>query len=212
MAAVKSLTHRALVIDAGQLVFNGKTDKAIEKYGALIAHGIGSSTLKFLGRGKHTSILAVRLLDEKGTPTSYYTSGAQIRLEIELKTDGTKGISCDVLVLDQAKSKIALASLSHFQGKMLPTEKGVYRLSMSLEPLNLAAGQYSLDVTTAIVNHSWDHYVSDALSFEVQFANPAGLPWNFRQSLGYGAVALPFVGEATFKHMESVAMDDSVAS
>src|SRR5262249_2041103 len=31
MAAVKSLTHRALVINAGQLVFSGRSDSAIEK-------------------------------------------------------------------------------------------------------------------------------------------------------------------------------------
>jgi lipopolysaccharide transport system ATP-binding protein len=205
MAAVKSLTQRALVINAGRLVFDGQTDQAVENYGASTPQPVGRPRSKSFGRGKHASILTVRLLDHKGTPTNYYTSGARINLEIEIETDGAKGLSCDVLVRDQAKSKIALASLSHFQGKMLPTQKGVYRLSMLLGPLNLAAGPYSLDVTTAIVNHSWDHYVPDALSFEVQFANPAGLPWNFRQSLGYGAVALAFVGEATFERM-----DDSI--
>jgi lipopolysaccharide transport system ATP-binding protein len=207
MAAVKSLTHRALVINAGQLVFNGRSDSAIEKYGALTARCVESSTSRSLGRGKHTSIVTVRLLDQRGMPTNYYASGAQMRLEIEIETDGEKGLSCDVLVVDQAKSKVAYTSLSHFQGKMLPTRKGVYRLSMSLEPLNLAAGQYSLDVATAIVNTwSWDHYAQDALSFKVQFANPAGLPWNFRQSFGHGAIALAFAGETTFARL-----DDSVS-
>ena len=63
---------------------------------------------------------------------------------------------------------------------------------MSFSPLHLAAGQYALDVATSIVNQSWDHYVEDAILFEVLYSNPAGLPWNFQQSYGYGAVALPF--------------------
>ena len=105
---------------------------------------------------------------------------------------------------DQAKAKTALASLSHFQGKTLPTEKGVYRLLMPLGPLHLAAGQYSLDVTTSIVNQTWDHYVHDALSFSVLFSNPTGLPWNFSQSYGYGVVALPFESEATFERLDAL--------
>jgi lipopolysaccharide transport system ATP-binding protein len=204
MAAVKSLTQRALVIDAGQLVFSGQTDQAVERYGALTSHGIDRFSSKSFGRGKHTSILGVRLLDRMGAPTNRYISGSPIRLEIEIETDGTRGLSCDVLLLDQARAKTALASLSHFQGKMLPTRRGIYRLLMPLGPLHLAAGQYSLDVTTAIVNHAWDHYVHDALSFDVQFSNPAGLHWNFSQSFGYGVVALPFDGEATFERLDAL--------
>jgi lipopolysaccharide transport system ATP-binding protein len=204
MAAVKSLTDRALVINAGQLVFRGQTGQAIEKYGALTALAIGSSPLKFSGRGKHTLIRAVRLLDERGAPTRHYVSGSPIRLEIEIETDGTRGLSCDVMVLDQAKAKTALASLSHFQGKMLPTEEGVYRLLMPLGPLHLAAGHYSLDVTTAIVNQNWDHYVHDALSFDVQFSNPGGLSWNFSQSFGHGVVALPFESEVSFERVDAL--------
>lgn len=64
---------------------------------------------------------------------------------------------------------------------------------MSLAPLNLASGQYTLDITTSVVNQNWDHYVEDALRFDVLFSNPAGLPWNHNQSYGYGAVSLPFV-------------------
>jgi lipopolysaccharide transport system ATP-binding protein len=203
MAAVKSLTQRTLVINAGRLVFSGQTDQAVEKYGALTARGVGGRS-KSLGRGKHTSIRAVQLLDQMGAPTNCYESGAPIRLEIEIETDGTRGLTCDLLLLDQTKANIALASLSHFQGKTLPTEKGIYRLLMPLEPLDLAAGQYSLDVATGIVNVAWDHYVHDAVSFNVQFFNPAGLPWNFCQSFGYGVVALPFESEATFERLDAL--------
>ena len=74
---------------------------------------------------------------------------------------------------------------------------------MPLGPLHLAAGQYTVDVTTSIVNQNWDHYVEDAISFEVLFSNPAGLPFNFKQSYGYGAVALPSASSTLIERMET---------
>jgi len=75
---------------------------------------------------------------------------------------------------------------------MLPSAPGVYRLLMSFSPFHLAAGRYVIDLGTSIVHQSWDHCVEAAISFEVPFSNPAGLPWNFRHSAEMGAVALPF--------------------
>ena len=103
-------------------------------------------------------------------PTGQYAAGAPFNVEVEFETDGSRGLSCEVLIVDQVKAKIALASLSHFDGTTLPTDAGVYRLLMSFPPLHLAAGKYALDVATAIVNQSWDHYVEDAVSFEVLFS------------------------------------------
>lgn len=205
MAAVKSLTHRAIVIDAGRVAFSGSTDQAIRTYSGVTGSRGGASQSKSWGHGRYTSICAVRLLDKTGTPTGHYTSGAPLCVEIEFQTDGTRGLSCEVLLLNQTKTKIALASLFQFQGRTLPTEKGVYRLVLPLAPLHLAAGQYSLDVTTSIVNQTWDHYVDDALSFEVLFFNPAGLPWNFKQSFGYGDIALRFDREALIERTQEVA-------
>jgi hypothetical protein len=47
--------------------------------------------------------------------------------------------------------------------------------------------------------------VDDALSFEVLFFNPAGLPWNFKQSFGYGDIALRFDREALIERTQEVA-------
>jgi lipopolysaccharide transport system ATP-binding protein len=192
MAAVSSLTHTTIVLDTGGVAFSGPTVKAVKAYSALAAARSNARTRGLWGLGRHTRIRTARLLDNLGLPTSQYTSGTPFNVEVEVETDGSRSLSCEALIVDQAKAKIALASLSHFDGSTFPAARGVYRLLLSFSPLHLAAGQYALDVATSIVNHSWDHYVEDAILFEVMFSNPAGLSWNFQQSYGYGAVALPF--------------------
>jgi hypothetical protein len=73
----------------------------------------------------------------------------------------------------------------------LPERLGRYRLLLELQPVWLASGAYSLDVTTSVVNASWDHYVDHAASIEVVASNPGGRPWDFKHDFGYGAIALP---------------------
>ena len=192
MAAVTSLTHIAIVLHKGGVAFRGPTVEAVKAYSALAAASANARTRGSWGRGRHTCIRTARLLDNHGLTTSQYTAGTPFNVEVEVETDGSRNLSCEALIVDQGDAKIALASLSHFDGSTLPTGRGVYRLLMSFSPLHLAAGQYALDIATSIVNQSWDHYVERAVLFEVLFSNPAGLAWNFQQSYGYGAVALPF--------------------
>ena len=193
MAAVKSLTSEAIVLHGGRVAFRGPTYLAIANYVGLSAAGQAEAS-KTWGRGSHATVRSAQLRDASGAAVSTYVSGEPLRVDLEIETDGTRNMSCELLLLDQDKANIALASMAHFQGLALPVESGVYRVSLPLAPLHLAAGRYTLDVTTSIVNHAFDHYVSDAVTFDVLYANPAGLPWNFSQSCGYGAIALPFAG------------------
>jgi hypothetical protein len=202
MAAVTSLTQRALVVHRGKVVFSGDTAAGVKAYGQMAAVRVQERKPGEWGAGRHTRILVAKLLDDADAETAQVTAGAPFKIEVELETDGTRGLSCEALLIDRTKAKVALASMSHFEGTTLPQLPGTYRVKMSLAPLNLAAGQYTLDVTTSMINRKWDHYVEDALSFEVLFSNPAGLPWNFKQAYGYGSVALPFIRPTVVRRVE----------
>lgn len=199
MAAIASLTERTVVLDKGRTVLFDKTSKAVQAYTALASRATKRGGL---GSGRHTAILAGRLLDAGGMPTLHYTPGEALGIEIDVRTDGIREISCELMIVDQAKTKVALASLSRFGGMTLPEQRGTYRVLMTLAPIQLAAGQYTFDVTTSIGNHTCDHYADDVIPFEVIVSNPAGLPWNFRQSFGYGAIALPFLQPTLFQCLD----------
>jgi hypothetical protein len=49
----------------------------------------------------------------------------------------------------------------------MPEQAGRFRLTIEMQPGWLASGSYSIDVTTSVVNSSWDHYVDHAATIEV---------------------------------------------
>jgi lipopolysaccharide transport system ATP-binding protein len=202
MGAVGALTQTAIVLDLGRIAFIGSTAEAINSYRALTVASTSPMKPEAWGRGQHTCIRKARLLDGDGVPTDQYMAGKPFKVEIEVETDGSRSLSCQLLILDQAaRTPIALAALHNFEGATLPAARGVYRLLMSFSPFHLAAGQYAIDVLMSVVNENWDHCVAAAILFEVPFSNPAGLPWNFRHSAGLGAVALPFASPTVIERI-----------
>ncbi len=186
MAAIKSLTTRALLLERGQIAYAGRPEDAITNY--LDSQGTGSS-VAVTGHGEHSRILNVEMLDAAGVATSLYTPGHAFCVRIVLYTDGTSGLSLELLLVDSNLNKLALASLHQFHGRMLPPQAGTYVYQLHLAPLLLASGKYGIDVTTSLVNKQWDHYVDRALSFQVPFSNPTGLGWDFKFAHGFGAHA-----------------------
>ena len=199
MAAVTSLTTRCIVLNSGRLSFDGTSAAAIEHY---IHLGNRAETVAVpLRRGAHTAILDARLLDEYGNATRYYTLGKPLRLEVTFQTDGSSSLSFETFLLDATRHKLALASLHQFHGMTLPDSAGCYRCLLEFEPLWLASGTYTLDLTTSVVNSNWDHYVGDMLEFDVVYSNPGGQSWDFKHSFGYGAFALKSRTEPKFERV-----------
>lgn len=191
MAAVQSLTARGIVLNGGQLVFDGPTERAIEYYTDLVAakRSANGSSGEW-GEGTHSTIRQARLIDADGQPTNRCRSGESLQLEVIFETDGRAGMSLEAILRDANHIKVGFASLYQFHGQCLPDEPGVFCCNINLEPFWLASGTYSIDLTTSVINSNWDHYVEDAVEFEVPFANPNGKPWDFKQSYGYGNLAL----------------------
>ena len=188
MAAIQALTRRTLLLDRGQVIFDGDTTEAISRYAQLAVRPAAGGTK---GRGAHTTILAVDVLDDRGAPMRQYLPGTPLRISILVETDGTPQLSIEAFLVDTMQQKLAMASLHQFEGLTLPHEPGRYRVTMATQPGWLASGTYSLDVTTSIVNSSWDHYVDDAAAIDVVASNPGRGTWDFRHDYGYGAFALP---------------------
>ena len=197
IAAVSSLTTRGVVLNAGRMTFNGTSSAAIDHYRDLASRA--SSPNAFVGGGPHTAILNARLLNESGVATSHYTPACPLRLEITLQTDGAANLSLEAFLFDGMRRSVAMASLHHFHGLTLPKRAGTFRTVLDLPPVWLGAGSYSFDLTTSVVNSNWDHYVEDALTFDVLSSNPGGQSWEFKQTSGYGALAMPCVCAPQFE-------------
>ena len=197
LAAVKSLTTRGIVLREGKMAFAGQTEAAIINYlQSTIESGCRSD--RTWGRGVHTQIRAARLSDEDGNPINQYTPGKPLHIDVEFQTDGTRGMSIEVFLMDSLQSRVGMASLFQFHGQTLPSEPGDYRCRLTLEPMWLASGAYSLDIKTSVANVGWDHSVDNAVEFDVPFSNPLGYQFDMKQSMGYGNFALLTASPAKF--------------
>jgi lipopolysaccharide transport system ATP-binding protein len=190
MAAINALTRRTLLLDRGAVVFDGSTTEAIARYSDLAVRSHASAVS---GRGTHTAVVSVAVIDAAGAPAAQYVPGTPLRLVVIVETDGSPRLSIEAFLVDTMQQKLAMASLHQFEGVTLPQQAGRYRVVMDVEPGWLASGTYSIDVTTSVVNSSWDHYVDDAATIEVIASNPGRGSWDFRHDYGYGAFAMPCV-------------------
>lgn len=190
IAAVKSLTTRGIVLDAGRIAFDGSTDAAIASYARLATARTSENAAIGFGRGTHSAIRSASLVDEHLQPAAHYMPGTPFRVNVEFDTDGTRGLSLEVFLVDASRCRIGLASTVQFHGQPLPSTAGSYSCVLDLRPQFLASGEYSLDLATSVPNSNWDHQVDGAARFEVPFSNPAGHVWDFKQEYGFGSVAL----------------------
>jgi len=191
MSAVKTLTSRGLVLDLGRVVYEGSAADSVQAYRRLAMPAEAKeSVARRWGAGVHTTIRDVRLVDTAGSSAHQHIAGDPLRVEIEFFTDGSRALSLEVFVLDAMGARIALASTAQFHGVTVPPVRGVFRCLIRTEPLWLASGPYLLDVTSSLVNTGWDHYVANAVSFEVPSCNPLGGSWDFKQADGFGFLPL----------------------
>lgn len=190
LAAIRSLTSRTIVLDDGRVAFDGPTEAGLAHYTAIINEGGTGSSAAFAGRGHHSQIHSVTLTHDPAGSPRQPIPGEIFRLEVDLSTDGTRGLSVDAVLFDAAKTPLALFSLSQLEHFDLPSQPGRYVISVPLRAPLLASGTYTLDVMTSTRGLQPDHYVRDAASLDIQRTNGDGFEWDFRQSDGYGVIAL----------------------
>src|SRR5690349_16563194 len=102
MAAVKSLTTRGIVLKGGRVVFDGTPDAAIQTY-IQTPKETADERGRSWGRGKHTAVRSARLVDAEGETTAQYYPGQPLRIEVELTTDGTAGMSVELFLKDGSR-------------------------------------------------------------------------------------------------------------
>ena len=188
LAAIESLTTRALLIEGGRINFAGDSGLAVTKY---LASGITHRGVsKVHGRGRHTRIVDARLLTEQGTPLDDYDPSLPLILSVEIETDGTRGMSFDVYVANSRGQRIYFYSAALFDGTDIPASPGVYRFHVEFLPLRLAVDEYTVDLATSFTNIGYDHSVENFLNLSVNRSNPARGGWNFAAQDGYGMVSM----------------------
>jgi lipopolysaccharide transport system ATP-binding protein len=196
LAAVTALTKRALVLNAGKLTFDGPVQSALSHYSAGLSQ---ASQRANWGSGENSTILAADLIDERGAPIQRYTPGSPMRLRVVVEKGEMPGIYVEMRFRDELGLPFGFYSTGLFDQVSMPSGPGKYECVISLGAPLLAAGQYSVDVTTAFTSIAADHDVKSGLRFIVESCSPTASPFNFTQSLGSGPLAMTSTAPVEFK-------------
>lgn len=186
LAAVAALTRRGIVMKGGQVIFDGAIDSAIARYSASLSKG---KVRRDWGRGHHSAILSAELLDAQGLPTEFYEPGTPFNLRIEVETTDMPGLALELQLRDANNLPVGFYSSTIFSQTALPS-RGRHVCTLSLQPLFLASGEYSFDISTNSLTIVVDHAVANAIPFSVAASSPGGIAYDFKQSLGQGIVAM----------------------
>ena len=190
LAALQTICKNGLLLSNGKLVRNSSIGDVIQEYSKSF-NLYSDADKQIKGKGIHSSLLEIKMLDKFSKPTKLYVPGDSMNLEILVETDGTKGLGWDIFLWDTTNQvKIGLFALYQIHGESLPVVKGVYKYTVKIAPLFLASGKYAFDFTTSINNVKWDHFNERVFEFEVSHCTPKGMPWDYKSSYGYGSIAL----------------------
>lgn len=190
LAAAMALTRRGIVLKSGQLIFDGPIDTAVARYSESLVRG---KDTRDWGRGRHSRIVSAELLDGNGLPTDSYEPGKPFNLRVTVETTTMPGLALELQLCDTNNLPVGFYSSNVFSQVALPTEPGRYVFTMALQPLFLASGDYSFDLTTTSLATVVDHEVRKAVPFHVIASNPSAMAYDFRQGLGKGVIALQLV-------------------
>jgi lipopolysaccharide transport system ATP-binding protein len=204
-AAVRALTKRAIVLQAGQLAFDGPVEAGLGFYTASLAKG---GHVRNWGRGKDATLISATLMDETGQATDHYTPGTPLSMHIVFETTGMPGMSIDVTLRDQHNLPVGYYASGSFSSIPLPTVAGRYECTLSLDRLMLAAGEYNIDLHTASTAIIIDHKVDGAIQFVVTACNPGDIGYDFRQDEGVGHLALRLTAPLEFKRVSGGELPD----
>ena len=194
-AAVTALTRRSIVLQGGQLTFDGAVDAGLAHYTSTLAK---SGSDRDWGHGKNATLITAKLVDARGVPTERFAPGTPLRLRVVLETTGMPGMSLEAILRDQHNLPIAFYSSAALNQVSLPARPGRYECILSLDAYQLAAGDYGFDLQTTHTNIIVDHRVDSAVRFSVDACSPDGIAYNFRQDLGAGHLAMRLTGPLEF--------------
>jgi homopolymeric O-antigen transport system ATP-binding protein len=186
-AAVTALTRRAIVLRSGHLTFDGPVEPALAHYSTSLGRAGGE---RDWGGGTNVTLMRADLLDEHGQPTERFTPGMPLTVRVVFETTGMTGMSLDIVLRNEHNLAVSYYSSNNFSQLPLPTRPGRYECTIALDSYYLAAGEYSLDLIATYTNVSTDHRVDSAVRFVVDTCSPDGIPYNFRQSQGFGNQAM----------------------
>lgn len=195
-SAVKTLCNRAILLEKGVIIKEGKAESVVDYYNAIVSkkekdqeiRQIETETGRVLTRSgnRKAEISNIEFFDEKGQPARAFLTGSKASLSAQITFhEYTPKPTFGILIRDRLGSDV-FGTNTHFNPKICPDKNaGEIGITTTDFKLNLGPGTYS--ITMAVhsgATHTDENYdwIDHAIVFDVlpqtgkHFVGTAALP------------------------------------
>jgi ABC-type polysaccharide/polyol phosphate transport system ATPase subunit len=168
LAAVQSLSDRALLLERGEPLLSGGVREVIGRYHELLALGNrGAGLGAEAGSDAAVQLISARAVDEEGNPRELWDPGDRVVLEIVVEAREDVGPSMVGATLHKEGGGMIGSWLGLNAPKLEPMTAGERRVFALEVPLNVAAGGYVIDVGLGNEDLSVTHFEQPAVHLAV---------------------------------------------
>jgi lipopolysaccharide transport system ATP-binding protein len=176
MAAVRSLCHRVLLLDAGRIVMDGDVDDCIKRY---LAHtnDTGANEVDVSAIHRRHGLGGLRfhriLLCATGNQ-AVVLAGRRIDLQLEVDVESAvNDVELSVAIDTPEGIRVCECPSGPTIGRIARLEPGLYRLNCGIDQNVLNPGRYVLTVTAKTGQRTLDE-VPGAMPFEIAWTRDGG--------------------------------------
>ena len=174
---IRQTCDEAVWLREGHVAASGAADLVVGRYVAEIenetlqrtptsgpnARTVGGVELKLHENrfgSLEVEIVQVRLLNAAGEHVSELVSGESLRVEIEFVTHELGAVPIFGVTLADANERVCCDLYTSDTGVLVPSVHGCARITLDIDRLELAGGQYALDVAAyeADWSYAYDHH------------------------------------------------------
>ena len=168
MAAVGRLCNRGIVLEKGEMVFDGGMDDAISAYFRLNGDSAGVRTFEDneAPGGDDLKLVRMSLLTADGHPTANADVSDELRLSFDYRVL-TPGLRFRVQVMFQTQGVVAFSAVEPEEA--VREHAGVYRSSVTIPAHLLSETEYTIGISVFSSMGAKQHYLrgNDLMIFQV---------------------------------------------
>ena len=169
--AIQSLCDRAILLERGSVIQDGKPAEVMDFYNAIIAEKENSTVeVRHLADGQaqtlsgtgEARVESIRLLDEAGEAVEFIDVGQAVRLKVEIRAYADlPELVLGYMIKDRLGQTIFGTNTHHLGVTLCPVAKGDFLTLIFSFPANIGLGSYSVSTalhvssTHLAANYEW---------------------------------------------------------